>query len=472
MAKRAPRPPRRRGFPKRRLAVIALLALAVGVGGYYALDRLAQSRAETALTKFQRQLPKDTGLTYTSLDARFFDRSATLRNVVFRQGDRRVRAKTATVADAARTSGGDLRAGTITASGITARTAAGLGLDAGTVRLSDVRMAAGGGTLRSLGKARVDTAAFTRGEASVRISDLTVTGATPRRIGRITAGIVEIDGITQSGGDREVLRNLRVDGLDIAGLPPLRRAGELDSGDVAAAVRRLDYDALELRQAEMFRDDQRRLLLRGFTSRRDGDAEDKRAWTTGVDHFRIRVDPGRVRLPNVLDEDDMLRGRAGGRQVYDPQAGTLALTDLTLAVEGAGRLTGDILVDGLPKNAASGTTVPAGAHLEQAKVAKLDVTYTDEGVLERALSALATRAGVSRDELIERRLGALTTRAREAPREIRQSVEALAAFARNGGKLRLRMAPAQSVAISQAVMGFAIRPIRTAQMLNLELSRP
>jgi len=457
---------------KRRLAMIFAAGVAVGVAGYIVLDRMAQSRAEAALAKVQRGLPDDARLTYTQLDASFITRSATLNTVIVQMGPRQIRANTLTVADVGETSGGNLRAGDVTARGITAQTGTGARVNARTARLSDLVVAPDGRTLRALGKASVDRLSLGRGEASVRVADLRVRDVRSRRIGRIDANVVEMRGMTDGGRDREVLRGVRIDGLNFAAVPPLPRSKGLSPAKLAAMIRELTYDAVSIRTAELYRGEERRLMLRGLKSRRLDTQSPARAWSTSVDEFAVRVDAPRMEMADVLDDDDMLRGNASGRQVYDPKAGTLAFTDMALEVLRAGRLNGELRLAGLPKGARASGVTPDRRSLARAELAKIDIVYEDQGILDSVLSALAARAGMSRDALIERRLGALKRVAEGAPPDVRKSVAALGEFVRNGGAIRLRADPAGGVSMSRALMKLTFQPVAAASNLNLRLSRP
>jgi hypothetical protein len=457
---------------KRRLAIIFAAGVVVGAAGYVALDWIAESRAEAALAKVRARLPDDARLAYSGLEASFIGQSATLDTVIVQQPGRELRANTLTVAEVGETSGGNLRAGRVTANGVTAQTDSGIRLNAGTVKLADLVVAPGGRALRSLGEARADTLSLSHGDASARIADLDLRGVSPRRIGRIDAGIVEMRGMTEDAKDREVLRGVRVDGLDFSAIPPMARTRGADPAAMAAMLRHIAYDALRIRRAAVHRGGQRHLMLRGLESRRAETESPTRAWASGVDEVAVRMDSPRMKATGVLDDDNMLRGNVSGRQVFDPQAGTLTLSDMVVEVMRAGRLSGEIRFTGVPAGGQDGGVMPDRASLAKAKLAKVDITYTDKGILDSALSALATRTGQSRDALIERRLGALREVAADGPAAVRKSVDALAAFVRDGGAIRLRMDPPRDVAMSAALMQLTFQPVQTAQALNLRLSRP
>lgn len=463
---------RRFGLTKRRAAIIFAAGVLVGVAGYIVLDRMAQSRAEAALAKVERQLPANARLAYADLDASFISQSATLETVTFRMAGRQIRAETVTVADVGETGGGNLRAGEVTASGIAAERDNGFRMNAGTVVLTDLILAPGAGTLRSLGTASVDTLSLSHGDATVRVADLDLRGLTPRRLGRFDAGVVEINGLTDAAGSRDVLRGLRINGLDYAAVPPVGRLEGMDPARLAAMVQKLSYDALAIREAEVHRGGERRLALRGLESRRMDADPSARAWTSGVEGFALRVDSPQLKMAGVLDQNSMLRGRISGRQIYDSKAGTLALTGMDVRVARAGRLTGEIRLTGVPAGQNGRNALPDRTKLARAKLAKVDMTYRDNGIRDAALSALATRSGMSRETLIDRRLSALENAAADAPKDVRASVAALGRFVRNGGALRLRAEPPGGVPMSAALMRLTFKPIAAAQEFNLTLSRP
>ena len=463
-----------RGQRRRRLRLLAALfgaGIVVGAGGYVALERMAQARAETAVAKMRERLPADTRFAYSGLDASFIAQSATLTSAVFRRDGQQLRAATLTIGDVAETGGGNLRAGRIVARDVSGRDGNGLRLAADRVTLSDLVINPVGDALRSLGEAHVSTLSVGKDRAELRATDLTLGGVTPKRLGRFHAGTLELRGLTADAADREVLRDVELNGLDIAALPPLTRIPAMTPDDVATAARNLGYDALRVGKAAFYRAERRRALVRGLESRQDTDG-DARIWYTGADHVALRTpESAPEMLTRMVGDDGMLRGRFAGRQVYDAKAGTLALEDMSLTVENGGELTGTLSFADLPADSTGGF-MPAQASLAQAKLAGLEVTVADKGILDPALNALAARSGLSREQLVERRLGAIAQKARGSSQTLHASVEALREFLNKGGRLRLRMDPERNIAMSKAMMAFMFRPVRTAEALNLRIERP
>ncbi len=449
-------------------AALLVVGIAAGAGGYIALDRMAQARAEEAIAQMRQRLPEGTRLAYSSLDASVISQSATLNAAVLRRGEQQLRAAKVTIGGVTETDGGNLRAGRIDADNVTARHPNGLRLAAARVELRDVLMSPTGDALRSLGRARVSTLSLTKGDAELRATDLGLRGATPRRLGRFSAGIIEMRGLAADTADREVFRNVTLQGLKLSPIPPPDRWTALDPGEVAGIAADLSYDALRMGKAELHRAGKRRLLVRGLESSQTREG-DRRIWQTGVDHFAAHASRTGPTMARLVDDSGMLRGRFSGRQVYDVAAGTLTLKDMALEITDAGRLSGTMQFAGLPTGAQG--FMPGRTSLAQAKLAALDVTFADKGVLKPALDALAAQQGVSREELIDRRLGAIDRKARDASEPVQASVHALRRFLNEGGTLHVTMDPEREVAMSKAMMAFVFQPVRTAEAMNLRIAR-
>lgn len=455
----------------RRLRIWAALfavGVAVGVGGYVAQERIAESRAQDALAKMRERLPANTRFAYAGLDASLIWRSATLTSAVLQRGQNQLRAGELTLADISRTSGGNLRAGRIHARDVSGRHPTGLRLGADRVELNDVRIGPEGNALRSLGRGHVGTLTLNADESELHATDLGLEGATPRRVGRLSAAVVELRGLSGNGKDREVFRDVALQGLDISAVPPPDQWGGLDSAAIARITGDLGYDTLRVGKAEMHRKGTRRLLVRGLESSQERDG-DRRTWRTGVDRFRIDKPEQMPRMARALGKDGTVSGRFSGRQVYDTAAGTLALKDMAVELADTGRLAGSVRFTGLP--AGVGGFMPARADLAQAKLAALDLTLTDKGGLGPALDGFAAQQGMSRAELVDQRLRGITRKARNAAKPVRDSVEALRRFLKQGGTVRIALEPERGMAMSKVMMALLLRPVRTAEMMNLRIAR-
>ncbi len=456
---------------RRRLGIRAAL-IAAGVaamaGGYVAQKQIAEARAEDAIAKLRERLPDDVRFAYRDLDASLITQSATFVDAEWQRGDRTLRAAELTIGDVARTDDGELRTGHIDARDVTGRHSDGLHIAADRIALIDLRTNPQGDALRALGGANLD-GLLLRGESGeLRAADLELKGATARRLDRLSAGRVTLRGLSRDGKDREVFRDVKLEGLDLSAVPPPARWDAVEAGGIAEIARNLGYDALRVGRAELHRAGKRRLLVRGLKSSQTRKG-DRRIWQTGVDRIAVATTQETPPLLRILGENGTVRWHFSGQQVYDSAAGTLTFRKMAVALAEKGRLSGSIRLTGLPDRVDG--FMPGRASLAQAKLASLDLTFADTGILDPALNALAERQGVSRNELVDRRLGAIARQARGASRSLQDSVESVRRFLKKGGKLRVTMKPARAVAMSEAMMAFAIRPVRTAEAMNLRIAR-
>lgn len=449
----------------------AVIGVAVMCGGAYLIaDRIAQQKAEEGVREVQAALPAGSSLEYARIDASPLSGSATLETAVIQAGGRKFRAESLTIGDVAEGSDASLvRIGSLSARNVEASRGDGPQLRATTLDLTDVLLTPADGQIRAMGSGESEALTISDGTGRVHLDDVAVTDWKKLQLSRLRAGKISFESGSDESGQREVFQDVRLEGLDLRG-NDLTRQGPLTGQDLLRLSRNARYERLRIGTASIAADGQEVARVEDLEARQTITETGDAVWMTDVGAYALRAGDKVAFDHAVVGGDGMVRGTMSGRQVYDPDAGTLLLENLKLQVDNGGELSGKLRVSGI----ASGTnenaaTLPQPSEMQRARLDDLSMRYADAGLLALGLDALAGQAGTSREALIERYAAILKKRAQSASEATRTSLNALEAFVTEGGTLNLSVKLEKPVPFSELALAFMMRPVRTAEFINLDL---
>lgn len=131
---------------------------------------------------------------------------------------------------------------------------------------------------------------------------------------------------------------------------------------------------------------------------------------------------------------------------FDPYEDRLDVERLLLDVPGRTRIHASGSIDGAQHALTSGS---AGGALQGLRLAALKLDIDGDGLFQEWIAQAAGKAGVSRKTMLADQIGDLSRMARNAPRPVRRSANALGRFLRQGGHLSLEVTPSRPVPLNR-----------------------
>jgi len=429
----------------------ALIVALAGAGAYIGARHLMDSRGAAALDRLVQRLPPGTELAYGRLNVTLPYGTVTLDRVTLDNGVQRWTARRARLAE------GGLRAREV-------RVAGADGLRARAGRLDVTWGDAGLG----LGLARVTAEDLRVQTPKVRLASPRVTArtVTPARLGRVRSPKLSLTPRNGSGGARAGEgTTLQVRGLALTGARPgdLTRLAELPRRAPyhwPAALAMLELDRLEARSLRLGSGSW--LRLEGLDlERRPGAAPGTRAWRVAASRFDLALPAAQPWSALAAPETPgRLRGGLALTLRLRPAADRLDLADLALDLDVGAAVAGTLTLGALPAPESAGGL---GLYLNRTRLERLDLTVTDRGLRARLLAGWAARAGEDRAALAARLDRALARRRAQADTRFRASLDALAAFLDEGGRLRLAATPQPPPTLARLAVELGRRPLHLAR---------
>jgi hypothetical protein len=457
---------------RRSAVVFAGVLGALLIGGYIALDRMAQTRVEESVAAMQARLPEGSSLTYTRLTASFLTRGASLHGVVLQYGPNRIRADELDISGARKIPDrAAFGADSLRVTGFSAKDAGRRRILAEELTLEDVVLSKDGKRLERLGRAESPQLLLGNGPLDIQISGMDLADWDGRRLGRFEAEAMDLKGFSRRGEGEAVLRDLAVTGLVLPKAAEVPQPRMLEPEALSGLISRLRSDSLSIGTAKVTENGTKKLSLSGLATRDKIREDGTRVWTTEVDRFAVRTETAWMHNTGLLDENMMLRGRLSARQALNPTQGTYALSPFEVEIDGGGHLAGTARFSGIETSGqeSGATRLPAPKHLWRVALAEADITYRDAGLMEDVVAGMAAAEGVKPQALVAARLQDLREAAENASPSIRKSVAALETFLNEGGQVHLTAAPDRTIPISRIALAFALNPILAAEGLNLQL---
>lgn len=159
---------------------------------------------------------------------------------------------------------------------------------------------------------------------------------------------------------------------------------------------------------------------------------------------------------------DELAGDFTAVYAYDPGAGELAVREVSLAIDGLGKLSGTIAISGVP-DIRRVAPRPEQAAMQTA-LREASISWADAGLMDKAFAKAAQEQGTT-----------VTQLRAQTSREVRavvdpQTAQSLAAFIEHGGILEVTARPDRPAPFEGIAMAAMLQPKMLREGLNLQVT--
>jgi hypothetical protein len=456
-------------------AGVAALA-AAGAGGYFHLQKRADALLGEHLARINATLPAGYTLTHGGAEADPFGAGGILRDVVLAGDGEAVTIKEMRLGGVGATQAARVELDTVRATGGT------MVLTSDVVTIEDLDLSAAAAAIAKAGA-----------EGSVPIDRV--------RFGRMTAAnLFTKDEEGEIGAGRVVLAGygpgvpsrVEVEGLSFRDPTPSGddpdaftvQAAVVDGYDLAAAFGALMRDAeppppVDLKEVAADKIVFTRTGTMLLSVERVGatwDVADKasRSATLAVRGVDVPVTEEMIQDNQRFFEETGYERLGGDLDVaiaYDAGTGVARIGPVSLVGRDMGTIAATVVLTDAPDPLAVGEPDP-GAWM-RSKVSGIELSYTDDSLMRRAMTAAAAEQGITEAELIEtgvREIDALFSNGEALGKAQEEMLTALQTFLKSPGTIELTATPAEPVAVPALGMALMMAPSDAFDLLGIRVT--